>query len=196
MKIIATRLTHPLTILLFFLALWGCASAPRTNLAPDLYPSALLAEPIKMRAGFTHTTQPFEISGPDQFWEVSAGFARRDESLPFARLDCLVGSTNHRKSVNANTLIKHKCAEDDPVLHMKWELISSNSDIQPGFVFDLSKLDASSQWSKASTTIGLGAFTNQSKGVYRLKVTVLGDLVELEITDPHVVINKPIFRRR
>ena len=37
--------------------LTGCHSVPKTNLAYDLFPAALLAEPIQMRAGVEHITQ-------------------------------------------------------------------------------------------------------------------------------------------
>jgi hypothetical protein len=189
MKIITTLLTRLLTTLQFSVALWGCAGAPTTNLAPELYPAALLAEPIKMRAGFTHTTQPFEISGPEQVWEVSVGFTRRDEKIEVNRFFCLVDS---RKS----ELRKYrKCSDTEPTVHIQWVLLLPDGTEAGRYVYDALKQDANSQ-SSTAYQIGLGAFTSQPAGRYKLAVTVLRDLMELDITDPHIVIGKPFFRRR
>ena len=155
----------------------------------DLFPMALLAEPIKMRAGYTHTTQPFQIPSPDPVWEVSVGFVRHDDKIPFKRFACLVDS---RKSQLRDI---RNCTDDEPGIHMKWELIRSDGTVVAGFAYDALKEKTNGQWSDA-VRVGLGAFTNQAAGTYRVRVTVLRDFPELDITDPHVIIDKPFFRRR
>ena len=174
----------------------GCASSGTVLTTPgnpvpvaELFPDALLAEPIRMRAGYTHTSQPFQVTSPDQIWEVSVGFVRRDDKIPFKRFACLVDS---RKSQLRNV---RKCADDEPGIHMKWDLIRSDGTVIPGFTYDALTQDTSGQWGN-SVRSGLGKFVNQAAGTYRVKVTVLRDFAELDITDPHIVIDKPFFRRR
>ena len=178
----------------------GCGSTGTVLTTPgnpvpvaDLFPTALLAEPIKMREGYTHLTQPFQVVGPNPVWEVSVGFVRRDDKIPFKRFLCLVDS---RKSASRSSpLLEKRCPDDEPGIHMKWELIRSDGTVIPGFTYDALKEKTNSQWSD-SVRLGLGAFTNQAAGQYRVKVTVLRDFPELDVTDPQIVIDKPFFRRR
>ena len=181
-------------------SLWlsGCGSTGTVLTTPgnpvpvaDLFPNALLAEPIKMRAGYTHLTQPFPVAGPDPVWEVSVAFVRHDDKIPFKRFSCLVDS---RKSLHRSMPEKY-CPDDEPGIHMKWELIRSDGSVIPGFTYDALKQDTNGQWGR-SVRVGLGAFTNQAAGTYRVRVTVLRDFPELDVTDPHIVIDKPFFRRR
>jgi hypothetical protein len=157
--------------------------------ARDLFPNALLAEPIKMRAGYTHTSQAFQVNGPDLVWEVNVGFVRRDDKIPFKRFACLVDS---RKSQLRDV---ENCSDDEPGIYMKWELLRSDGTVIPGFTYDALKEQTNSQWGK-TVHVGLGAFTNQTAGSYRVRVTVLRDFPELDVTDPQIVIDKPFFRRR
>ena len=182
------------------LCLSGCASSGTVLTTPgnpvpvaELFPNALLAEPIKMRAGYIHTSQSFEVASPDPIWEVSVGFVRRDDKIPFKRFHCLVDS---RKSAHRSSILLEKmCPDDEPGIHMKWELTRSDGTVIPGFTYDALKQDTNGQ-SGRTYRVGLGAFTNQTAGQYRVKVTVLRDFPELDVTDPHIVIDKPFFRRR
>jgi hypothetical protein len=190
MKTKVANLTRLLAALLFSFLLWGCASTPKTNLAPDLFPTALLAEPIKMRAGFTHTTQPFEITGPDQVWEVNIGFKRQDDKLKSNRFFCLTTSKK-------DSLHKHvKCDDETPKVHIRWSLIRADGADIGGHTYDASVQDTNTQSSRLDYQVGLRAFTNQPRGIYTLKVYVLRDQSELEATNSFIVIGKPFFRKR
>jgi hypothetical protein len=129
--------------------IWGCASAPSTNLAPDLYPAALLAEPIKMRAGFIHTSQAFTVTGPEQVWEVNIGFMRRDDKINVKRFFCLVDS---RKSPLREF---NNCSNDEPSIHVKWVLVRLDGTEVGGFVYDALHQKANGQSSKKALQIGL-----------------------------------------
>jgi hypothetical protein len=187
----------PLVVMLAGACLWlgGCANTSPVLTTPDnpvsvadFFPNALLAEPIKMRAGYTHTTQAFQVSDPDPVWEVSMGFVRRDDQMSFKRFACLVDS---RKSQLRDI---RSCSNDEPGIYMKWELLRSDGVVIPGFTYDALKEQTNSQWGSA-VRVGLGAFTNQAAGSYRVKVTVLRDFPELDVTSPRIVIDKPFFRR-
>lgn len=174
--------------------LTGCAVPPKTNTAPDLFPNAMIAEPIQMRQGYTHITQPFEITSKDQAWEVSLGFVRREEVLPYSRLRCLVRS---RLSQDRYTTVDgKKCVDDEPGIHARWELLNARGDILRSREFDNLIQSGPSQWSKASITIALGGYSDLPVGAGRLRLTILRDFPELDAATPYVLIDKPFFRRR
>lgn len=159
----------------------------------ELFPTALLAEPIKLRAGYTHTTQPFDVTNPVAVWEVSLGVVRRDEMIPFKRFFCLVFPREGQ--LRASKLVEKRCPDDEPGIHIRWELLRSDGTAISEFTYDALKQNTSSQFGH-NVLIGLGAFTKQAAGQYRLRVTVLRDFPELDITNPHILIDKPFFRRR
>ena len=175
----------------------GCGSvAPLTT--PDntldvsrYFPASLLAEPIKLRAGFTHTTQPFEVTDPGAVWEVTVGFVRRDEKLPVMRFMCSVTSKRDKSAQNYN-----QCMGDEPSIHMRWELMRMDGTVAASDTYDALERDATGQSRLAAYLVGLGGFTNQPISAYRLRVVVLRDFPELDITTPHIVIGRPFFRKR
>ena len=145
----------------------------------ELFPTALLAEPIKLRAGYTHTTQPFEVTSPEAVWEVSLGVVRRDEKIPAERFFCLVDSRNSQ-------LRKIRlCSNDEPGIHIQWELLSSDGKVVHSYTYDALKQIANNQTTRKAYQLGLGAFARQAVGQYTVKVTVLRDFPELDITGPH-----------
>jgi hypothetical protein len=190
----------PLLVLVIFgLGLSGCGSIVLTtpdNPVPvrDLFPNALLAEPILLRTGFTYITQSFEVTGTDQVWEVSVGFSRHDDRMSVKRFFCLVDSRN--SASRSSPLLEKKCPDDEPGIYLKWELIRPDGVVLPGFSYDALTKKSNSQSSRISHLLGLGAFANQPTGHYKIKVTVLRDFPELDVTTPFIVIAKPFFRRR
>jgi len=170
--------------------LTGCQTAPKTNLAYDLFPAALVAEPIQMRAGYEHITQPFEITGPEQRWNVSLGFARRDEITPVKVFFCWVDS---RKG--SLRYLSH-CTDDEPGIYARWELLNSDGKAVPGYAYTYDALiqNAGGTYGKAVTR-DMSGFTRLPKGTYRIKVTILRDFPQLDAHLPHILVNLPFFRK-
>jgi hypothetical protein len=141
-----------------------------------------------MRAGFVLTTQPFQIKDLSQVWEVNIGFKRRAEAMPVRRFMCVVNSRN-------DPLRRiEKCTNDEPGVKVKWELLRDSTPVGSGYAYDALQQGANSQSSRASFLLGLSTIAYQLPGAYRLRFEVLRDFPELDITDPHVVIDKPFFR--
>ena len=176
----------------------GCGNAGTVLTTPgnpvpvaDLFPNALLAEPIQLRAGFTHLTQPFEIKGPEQTWNVEVGFVRNDQANPDGYIFCL---TTSRLDNSARKY--SRCKNDERGLNLHWELLRSDGTVVGSYSFDaLTQQIDGSVSSRNSRSITLSGFRNQAAGQYRLRVTVLRDFPELDFAKPHLLVNKPFFRK-
>jgi hypothetical protein len=168
----------------------ACAAPAIHEGLPPLFANAMIAEPIKMRAGYTHITQPFEIRDPSQVWEVNLGFLRKDDLLPVNNFFCLVDS---RKSQLRSY---RKCDDNEPAIHVKWELLRTDQTSAGGFEYDAKSKAANGQSSMSGYLLGLGAFSKQELGRYRIRITILADTPGLDLTTPHVVIATPFFNRQ
>jgi hypothetical protein len=168
----------------------ACYVPPKTNLLPDLYPSAMLVEPIKMRRGFVYTSSPIEAPSPDQLWEVSLGFERKDAVLPGKRFFCLLDS----RQSPSRTIID--CPNDEPGVHVRWELLREDGTAIQGASYDAIVERTNSQSTMASLLVGLGALRNPGAGTFRVRLHVLRDFPELDITNPQLVVNMQFFQRR
>ncbi len=168
----------------------ACYVPPKTNLLPDLYPSAMLVEPIKMRAGYVHTSSLIEVNSPDQVWEVSLGFSRQDAVLPFPRFFCLL---EPRKG-----LIRQgrNCPDDEPGVHVRWEIMRSDGVAVPGATYDAIIDKANGESSRASLLVGLGALKSPGLGKFRVRLHVLRDFPELDVTSPQLIVNLAFFQRK
>lgn len=168
----------------------GCHTVPKTNQAYELFPAALVAEPIQMRAGYEHTTQPFEITSPKQAWDVSIGFARRDAVTPVKQFFCWIeprGEVSFRRFNN--------CTNNEPGISLRWELIDSQGKTLVRYSYDALKQDTGGTYAGNAVTKTLSGFANFPSGTYRLKVTVLRDFPELDAHSPHILVNLPFFRK-
>jgi hypothetical protein len=112
------------------LALPGCwAIPPKVLTIPNNpvsvakhFPSALLAEPIQLRKGFAHTTQPFTIKGPNERWSASLGFVAADGALTVhQRLDG--GSDTCWTNGPDEGMRLRTCTNTTPGFHLRWELL-------------------------------------------------------------------------
>ena len=168
----------------------GCAGvSPNTNQSPDQFPNALMAEPVKLRAGFVHVTQAFEIQGPEQVWNVSLGFRPRDDLMPFKKFRCLVTS-------RLDPLRKYsECTDEESSIWVKWELIGSQDKTIASSTYNALVEDSGMTSSKNAYTISFSGFRGQPKGFYRLRFTALRDVPELDVTQPFILVDKPFFRK-
>lgn len=183
--------------------LTGCAIPPKTNTTPDLFPNALIAERIQMRQGYVHITPPFEIASKDQWFWVELGFVRRDEVLPFRRFKCLVESRQGgmrylaRKAAPESSLKKYECPDDEPGILVRWELLNESGAVAYMREFD-SLVEDNPGESGAVVTIALHKkhLFDKPTGAFRLRLTVLRDFPELDVTTPYVLVQTPLIRRR
>jgi hypothetical protein len=179
----------------------GCGSAPNVLTTPDnpvsvakYFPSSLLAEPIHLRAEYTHLTHPFAIKSPRERWTVSLGFVRSDDKLTFRQRQdggtdrCWTESPG--ESMRPNT-----CKITTPGYALRWELLGSDGQIVAEHAYDSLSQREGGTYSPTAITRTLSGFTNQDAGQYRLRVTVLRDAKELDFLKPHILIDTPFFRR-
>ncbi|WP_431127427.1 hypothetical protein [Variovorax paradoxus] len=180
--------------------LGGCGIVPPTVLTTPGNPvpvakhftSALLAEPIELRAGFSHVTQPFLIKGPQERWAVALGFVRNDELLTTQQR--LAGASNTCWTDNPSKPIRLKtCESITPGFSVKWELLRENSTVAMQYAFDNLRADNGGTYAANAITSTLSGFSNQQSGSYRLRVTVLRDAKELDFLQPHILVNRPFF---
>jgi hypothetical protein len=179
------------------LSIAGCGSAPpKTNLAHDLYPTALLAEPIKLRAGYEHVTQPFEVEGPEQSWSIELGLERHDDpnqangtSATTREFFC---NATSRKDMLRDV---RKCSDTEPGIHLRWELFTIDGKIVRSATYDALLEKAGHTSTIYAVTVGLKGFTSLPKGTYRLKVVVLRDFLQLDANSPQILVSPPFFRK-
>jgi len=159
------------------------------------FPSALLAEPIQLRAGYTHTTQPFQIKGPKERWAVALGFVRSDTGRPIEE------KVNEAYDVcwtdGPDKGLSYKtCKNTTPGFNLQWELLREDGSIAALYAFDSLRKDSGGTYSANAITRTLSGFSDQSIGSYRLRVTVLRDAKELDFLKPHILVNRPFFSSR
>lgn len=181
------------------LALSGCGILPPKVLTtPDnpvpvakYFPSALLAEPLQMRAGYVHETQPFAIKGPEERWSVALGFVRTDAGLtPQQRLD---GQSNTCWIDSPGYAMK-SCTQPTPGFHVRWDLLRSDGSIAASAERDSLVQRGGGTSAAIALTSTLSGFTRQSAGIYRLRVTVLREAEALAFLKPHILVDRPFFR--
>ena len=186
------------------LALPGCwVIPPKVLTTPDNpvpvakhFPSALLAEPIQLRKGYTHTTQPFAIKGSNERWAVAIGFVRSDMDRPIEKkvnedYDVCwirspgdgIGSTSCNQNIG-------------PGFDVSWELLHEDGSIAAQFRLDSSRKDSGGTFSVNAITRTLSGFRDKPAGRYRLRVSVLRDAKELDFLKPHILIDRPFFSSR
>jgi hypothetical protein len=185
------------------IALSGCWAIPPNVLTTQgnpvpvakIFPSALLAEPIQLRAGHTHTTQLFRIKDPRERWAVAMGFVRTDEALTSAQRLGEDSNTcwtdNPQKSIRLRT-----CKVNSPGLHLRWELLREDGSIASQYEFDTLDANSGGTYAANAITSAFSGFSNQKMGAYRLRVSVLRDAKELDFLKPHILVNRPFFSSR
>jgi hypothetical protein len=182
------------------LALPGCwVIPPKVLTTPDNpvpvakhFPSALLAEPIRLREGYAHTTQLFTIKGPKERWTVAIGFVRSDQNLPLDKK--LSGASD---TCWIDTLRPPKfCQIKSPGFNLKWELLREDGAIAARHALDSLIEESGGTYSGAAITRTLSGFRDQSSGQYRLRISVLHDAKELDFLKPHILIDRPFFSSR
>lgn len=101
----------------------------------EVFPSTLLAEPIQLRARYTHTTQPFRIKDSRERWAVALGFVRTDEALtPSQRL---AGDSNTCWTDNPDKSIRLKtCKSNSPGFHLRWDLLKEDGTVASQYEFE------------------------------------------------------------
>ena len=159
------------------------------------FPSALLAEPIQLRAGYTHTTQPFQIKGPKERWAVALGFIRSDEALTTQQR--LEGGSNTCWTDNPSKAIHLKtCKSTAPGFNLRWELLRNDGVVAVRYAFDSLVANSGGTYAANAITSNLSGFSDQEQGIYKLRVIVLRDAEELDFLKPHILVNRPFFSSR
>lgn len=185
-------------------ALPGCwAVPPKVLTTPNnpvpvakYFPSALLAEPIQMREGHAHTTQPFTIKRNNERWTVAIGFVRSDTDRPIEKkLDenydvCSIRSPGHG-------IGSASCSRNiTPGFNVSWELMQEDGGVVAQSGLDSLHKDSGGTLSANAMTRTLSGFRDQPPGQYRLRVFVLRDARELDFLEPHILIDRPFFSFR
>lgn len=155
------------------------------------FPTALLAEPLQLRAGYIHETQPFAIKGPEERWSVALGFVRTDAGLTTQqRLD---GQSNTCWTDSPGDTMK-SCKQPTPGFHVRWELLRSNGSVAASAERDSLVGRGGGTSAANALTSTLSGFTRQSAGEYRLRVSILRDAEALDFLKPHILVDRPFFR--
>ncbi|WP_345536526.1 hypothetical protein [Variovorax defluvii] len=197
------RATAALALCASILALPGCwVIPPKVLTTPGNpvpvakhFPSALLAEPIELRKEYRHTTQPFEIKGPGERWTVSLGFVAADSSLTVQqRRDG--GSDTCWTNGPDEGMRPRTCRNATPGFHLRWELLRDDGSIAAQHERDNLAQRGGGTYSGSAITRTLSGFSNQRRGIYRLRVAVLRDAKELDFLKPHILIDRPFFNSR
>lgn len=185
------------------LALPGCWVIPpkvlttANNPVPvaEHFPAALVAEPIQLRKGYTHTTQLFTIKGPKERWTVAIGFVRSDEALaPSQKAD---GGSDRCWTEGPYEGMRPKvCRNSTPGFHLQWELLRADGSVASRYTRDNLVEDGGGTYGANAITRTLSGFRDQPPGQYRLRISVLRDARELDFLKPHVLVNRPFFSSR
>ena len=161
----------------------------------NYFPNALLAEPLLLRAGNTHVTQPFAIKGPQERWTVALGFVRSDQVL--SAQERMEGRTDicWTDSPIDPAPRPRTCANSTPGFNLRWELLRDDGRTVAEFTYDSLVQREGGTYAANAITRAVSGFTNQSAGMYRLRITVLRDARELDFLKPHILVDLPFFRR-
>jgi hypothetical protein len=182
------------------LALAGCWVIPPKVLTTPGNPvpvakhfsSALLAEPIQLRKGYVHTTQPFMIKALDERWTVSLGFVAADSALTVQqRLDG--GSDTCWTNGPGEGMRLRTCKNTTPGFHLRWELLREDGAVAAQGERDNLNERGGGTYSTNAITRTLSGFSKQRPGIYRLRITVLRDAKELDFLKPHILVDRPFF---
>ena len=185
------------------LALPGCwVIPPKVLTTPDnpvpvaeYFPAALLAEPIQLRKGYTHTTQPFTIKGPKERWAVAIGFVRSDEALTPSQ-KASGGSDICWTNGPDEGMHSKSCKSTTPGFYLRWELLREDGYIVSRQTRDNLVERGGGTYGANAITRTLSGFSDQPPGRYRLRVSVLRDAKELDFLKPHILVNRPFFSSR
>ncbi|GAA4335403.1 hypothetical protein GCM10023165_11870 [Variovorax defluvii] len=187
----------------FALALAGCwFLTPRVLTVPghplpvaQYFPSARLAEPIRLRKGHIHTTQPFTIKEGNERWAVALGFVRSDVALSRDRKMnggsdiCWTDGPDEGMHFEA-------CTNATPGFHVQWELLRDDGTVAVRHARDNLVRGAGGTYGTEAITRTLSGFRDQRPGVYRLRITVMRDAKELDFLKPHILLDRPFFDAR
>ena len=157
------------------------------------FPNALLAEPLLLRAGNTHVTQPFAVSGSQERWTVALGFVRSDQAL--SAEERISGKTDicwTDSSIDPAPRPR-TCTNNAPGFKLRWELLRDDGATVAEFTFDSLVRREGGTYAENAITRTLSGFTNQKAGTYRLRVTILRDANELDFLRPHILVDRPFF---
>ena len=128
------------------------------------FPSALLAEPIQLREGYAHTTQPFTIKGPNERWTVSLGFVAADSALTAQqRLDG--GSDTCWTNGPDEGMRLRTCKSKTPGFHLRWELLSEDGAVVAQRERDNLNERGGGTYSADAITRTLSGFSNERPGI-------------------------------
>lgn len=179
----------------------GCGSLARapehSRTGGHPFPAALLAEPIELRAGRTHLTQPFVIKAPGEQWDVALGFIRTDSKLtPQQRVDGGADTcwTNTPREGNR----PFNCKNTAKGFSLHWELLRNDGVVTAQFQIDSlvpNEFGSAGVYVRDAITRTLSGFANQAPGTYRMRVTVLRDAKVLDFLKPHIVVEVPFLLR-
>ncbi|SEK36714.1 hypothetical protein SAMN05518845_10192 [Variovorax sp. YR750] len=180
----------------------GCALSPGVLTTSDrsmqvgaVFPSALMVEPVQLRAGNIHTTQLFQIKDIRERWIVALGFLRTDQKLtPQQRMG---GKSNTCWTDSPDKPIRLKtCEKVSPGFYLRWELLQEDGIVVAQYSFDSLTASSGGTYTADAITSTLSGFSSQEPGSYKLRITVLRDSKELDFLSPHIVIERPFFSSR
>ncbi|MET3495107.1 hypothetical protein [Variovorax boronicumulans] len=181
--------------------LGGCAFTPTVLTTPgnpvpvgEVFPAALLAEPIQLRAGYVHTTQPFQIKGPKERWAVALGFVRTDTNRPIEKK--VDGAYDVCWTDAPGEGFRPKCNITTPGFSLRWELLREDGKMVTQYKHDNLVERSGGTYGATAITRTLSGFGDQGVGSYRLRVIVLRDGKELDFLKPHILVNRPFFSSR
>lgn len=193
-------ITLKLMLVAFLSMLAGCVFAPNVLTTPGnpvpvakVFSSALLAEPIQLRAAYIHTTQPFQIRSSAERWTVALGFVRSDVGRPAEeKIDesydvCWVRGPGKGLGYTSCSKVL------SPGYKLRWELLNEDGNVVVHFLFDSALQDSAGTYATDAITRTLSGFSDQRIGLYRLRVTVLRDVKELDFLKPHILVDRPFF---
>lgn len=180
-------------------ALGGCGIVPPVVLTTpgnpvevsEVFPAALLAEPIRLRAGSVHITQYFPIKSSEERWSVALGFVRTDRGLTTEQR--LSGQSNACWTDDPKSMMK-SCHQPTPGFRLRWELLRNDEFVIASHELDNQVHRGGGTDAANAITTSLSGFTRLPPGAYRLRVTVLRDAAELDFLQPHILVNRPFFR--
>ncbi|WP_143043001.1 hypothetical protein ABL840_21945 [Variovorax sp. NFACC27] len=180
----------------------GCALSPGVSTTSDrsmqvgaVFPSALMVEPVQLRAGNIYTTQLFQIKDIRERWIVALGFLRTDQKLTTQQR--MEGKSNTCWTDSPGKPIRLKTCENvSPGFHLRWELLQEDGVVVAQYSFDSLTASRGGTYAADTITSTLSGFSSQKPGFYKLRIAVLRDSKELDFLSPHIVIDRPFFSSR
>jgi hypothetical protein len=184
-----TRLVAAFGVALWAVVLLACAQPSLQGQGEDAYPSAAWQSRIELRQGFELISPVLELSAGSR-QEIGIAFKRQEAKLSTPEFFCMT-----RSALDPLRQVEKACSHPYPGLAVSLSVLNAQGQTVLQRRYDSLTEDAPNQTTALSRQLGLLGTSGLPAGSYRVKLQVLRDFPQLQVTEPHLVFTEAFFKR-